>query len=44
MKTKWLLIAMASLALSGCAGIESLGEFTRGRQAMLRGDADGALA
>jgi tetratricopeptide (TPR) repeat protein len=44
MKTKWLLIAVASLALSGCAGIESLGEFTRGRQAMVRGDPDGALA
>lgn len=44
MKTNWLLIAVASLALSGCAGLESLGEFNRGRQAMGRGDPDSALA
>jgi tetratricopeptide (TPR) repeat protein len=35
---RWLLAA-ALLALSGCAGFETATEFTRGRQALLRGDA-----
>lgn len=43
MKTIRLLIAVASLALSGCAGFESAGEFTRGRLALVRGDANAAL-
>ena len=43
MKTIRLLIAVAWLALSGCAGFESAGEFTRGRLALVRGDPNGAL-
>ena len=43
MKTIRLLIAVAWLALSGCAGFESAGEFTRGRLALVRGDPSGAL-
>jgi tetratricopeptide (TPR) repeat protein len=43
MKTIRLLIAVALLALSGCAGFESAGEFTRGRLALVRGDPNGAL-
>ncbi len=43
MKTIRLLIAVALLALSGCAGYESAGEFTRGRLALVRGDPNGAL-
>ena len=43
MKTIRLLIAVALLALSGCAGYETAGEFTRGRLALVRGDANGAL-
>jgi len=43
MKTIRLLIAVALLALSGCAGFESAGEFTRGRLALVRGDVNGAL-
>jgi tetratricopeptide (TPR) repeat protein len=43
MKTIRLLIAVALLALSGCAGYESAGEFTRGRLALVRGDLNGAL-
>ena len=44
MKTIRLLIAVALLALSGCAGYESAGEFTRGRLALVRGDPTGALS
>jgi len=44
MKTNRLLIAVASLALSGCAGVESLRQFNSGREAMVRGDPDSALA
>ena len=44
MKTIRLLIAVALLALSGCAGYESAGEFTRGRLALVRGDPSGALS
>ena len=44
MKTIRLLIAVALLALSGCAGYESAGEFTRGRLALVRGDPIGALS
>jgi tetratricopeptide (TPR) repeat protein len=40
---RWLLAGML-LAFSGCAGFESAGEFTRGRQTMMRGDNEGALA
>ena len=43
MLTKRLLIAVALLALSGCAGYETAGEFTRGRLALVRGDVNGAL-
>ena len=43
MLTKRLLIAVALLALSGCAGYETAGEFTRGRLALVRGDLNGAL-
>ena len=43
MKTIRLLIAVALLALSGCAGFETAGEFTRGRLALVRGDPNGAL-
>ena len=44
MNTKWSLIAIASLSLIyGCATLETRGEFTRGRQALLLGDAGGAL-
>ena len=43
MKTMRLLIAVALLALSGCAVYESAGEFTRGRLALVRGDANGAM-
>ena len=39
---RWL-IAATVLAFSGCAGVESAGEFTRGRQAMLRADNETAL-
>jgi hypothetical protein len=44
MKAKRLLNALALLALFGCAGYESLGEFTRGRQALIRGDTNDVLA
>ena len=44
MKTIRLLIAVVLLALSGCAGYESAGEFTRGRLALVRGDPSGALS
>ena len=44
MKTIRLLIAVVLLALSGCAGYESAGEFTRGRLALVRGDPTGALS
>jgi tetratricopeptide (TPR) repeat protein len=44
MKNVRLLITVALLSLSGCAGFETQGEFTRGRQALIRGDASGALA
>jgi tetratricopeptide (TPR) repeat protein len=43
MKTIRLLIAVVLVALSGCAGYESAGEFTRGRLALVRGDPSGAL-
>jgi tetratricopeptide (TPR) repeat protein len=44
MKPVRLLITVALLSLPGCAGFETQGEFTRGRQALIRGDASGALA
>ena len=44
MKTIRSLIALALLALCGCAGYESVGEFTRGRLALIRGDPASALA
>jgi tetratricopeptide (TPR) repeat protein len=40
MKANLWLIAAALLALAGCAGFETATEFTRGRQALLRGEAD----
>jgi tetratricopeptide (TPR) repeat protein len=43
MKPKPVTVALALLALSGCSGFESAGEFTRGRLALVRGDANGAL-
>jgi tetratricopeptide (TPR) repeat protein len=44
MKAKASLIALAFLALSGCAAYDTSGEFTRGRQAWRRGENEVALA
>jgi hypothetical protein len=44
MKTTGWVIAVALLALSGCAGYDTAGEFSRGRQALVRGDNKSALA
>jgi tetratricopeptide (TPR) repeat protein len=41
--TKWLM-GVALLALSGCAGYQTAGEFARGRQALILGNNDAALA
>jgi tetratricopeptide (TPR) repeat protein len=43
MALKLILLAAALLGLSGCAAYESLGQFNQGRQAMVRGDNNGAL-
>jgi tetratricopeptide (TPR) repeat protein len=44
MKTPGWLTTIALLALCGCAGFESVGEFTRGRLSLVRGDPNAALA
>jgi tetratricopeptide (TPR) repeat protein len=44
MKAKRLLAAMALLWFCGCAAFETAGEFSQGRQALLRGDASDSLA
>ena len=43
MKKRFLLLANAALLIAGCAAYESSGEFSRGRQALVRGDSAGAL-
>jgi tetratricopeptide (TPR) repeat protein len=44
MKVKRSLSAVALMLLCGCAGFEIAGEFSGGRQALLRGDASDSLA
>lgn len=43
MDAKRLLVVVMLLSLPGCATFEIQGEFTRGRQALIRGDSDAAL-
>ena len=44
MKFGWWIVGIALLSLAACASIESQGDFTAGRQALIKGDSSTALA